>query len=122
MAGRLLLDPAELVEHALPVRALLLELMLRLFWSEQPEEERPQRCIAADSALRRRLEQPTPQVREPCVGDGVVFELRAPESICSMRPLSDHRPTVAPDVRVELTSAQYFAGRDPVLERALKVL
>ena len=32
----------------------------------------------------------------------------------------DHRLAVAPDVRVELTSAQYFAGRDPVLERALQ--
>ena len=35
---------------------------------------------------------------------------------------NDHRLAVAPDVRVELTSAQYFAGRDPVLERALKGL
>jgi hypothetical protein len=32
---------------------------------------------------------------------------------------NDHRLAVAPDVHVELTSAQYFAGRDPVLERAL---
>jgi hypothetical protein len=35
---------------------------------------------------------------------------------------NDHRLAVAPDVRVELTSAQYFAGRDPVLERALRGL
>ena len=35
---------------------------------------------------------------------------------------NDHRLAVAPAVRVELTSAQYFAGRDPVLERALKGL
>jgi len=35
---------------------------------------------------------------------------------------NDHRLAVAPDVRVELTSAQYFIGRDPVLERALKGL
>jgi hypothetical protein len=32
---------------------------------------------------------------------------------------NDHRLAVAPDVHVELTSAQYFAGRDPALERAL---
>lgn len=32
----------------------------------------------------------------------------------------DHRLAVVPDVRVDLTSAQYFAGRDPVLERALR--
>jgi len=35
---------------------------------------------------------------------------------------NDHRLAVAPDVRVELTAAQYFAGRDPVLERALRGL
>jgi Peptidase family S41 len=35
---------------------------------------------------------------------------------------SDHRLAVAPDVRVGLTSAQYFAGQDPVLERALSGL
>jgi len=35
---------------------------------------------------------------------------------------NDHRLAVAPDVRVELTSAQYFVGEDPVLERALRGL
>jgi Peptidase family S41 len=35
---------------------------------------------------------------------------------------NDRRLAVAPDVRVDLTSAQYFDGRDPVLERALKGL
>ena len=35
---------------------------------------------------------------------------------------NDHRLAVAPNIRVELTSAQYFAGRDPVLERALRGL
>jgi C-terminal processing protease CtpA/Prc len=35
---------------------------------------------------------------------------------------NDHRLAVAPDMLVELTSAQYFAGQDPVLERALKGL
>jgi hypothetical protein len=35
---------------------------------------------------------------------------------------NDRRLAVAPDLRVELTSAQYFAGRDPVLERALRGL
>jgi peptidase S41-like protein len=38
------------------------------------------------------------------------------------RAANDHRLAVSPDVRVELTSAQYFAGQDPVLERALKGL
>ena len=32
----------------------------------------------------------------------------------------DRRLAVGVDVRVELTSAQYFASRDPVLERALR--
>lgn len=35
------------------------------------------------------------------------------------RSRSDRRLAVDPDVRVDLTSAQYFSGRDPVLERAL---
>ena len=35
---------------------------------------------------------------------------------------NDHRLAVAPDVRIALTSAQYFAGQDPVLERALSGL
>jgi hypothetical protein len=34
----------------------------------------------------------------------------------------DMRLAVAPDVPVELTAAQYFAGRDPVLARALRGL
>jgi hypothetical protein len=38
------------------------------------------------------------------------------------RSPGDHRLAVEPDIRVELTSAQYFAGRDPVLERALRGL
>jgi hypothetical protein len=35
---------------------------------------------------------------------------------------NDHRLAVEPDVRVDLTSTQYFAGQDPVLERALRGL
>jgi C-terminal processing protease CtpA/Prc len=35
---------------------------------------------------------------------------------------NDRRLAVVPDLRVELTSSQYFAGRDPVLERALRGL
>ncbi len=35
---------------------------------------------------------------------------------------NDHRLAVEPDIRVEPTSAQYFAGRDAVLGRALKDL
>jgi len=35
---------------------------------------------------------------------------------------NDHRLAIAPDVRVDLTSAQYFARQDPVLERALRGL
>lgn len=33
---------------------------------------------------------------------------------------SDRRLAVDPDVRVDLTSEQFFSGRDPVLERALR--
>lgn len=35
---------------------------------------------------------------------------------------NDRRLAVAPDVRIDLSSAQYFAGQDPVLERALEGL
>jgi C-terminal processing protease CtpA/Prc len=35
---------------------------------------------------------------------------------------TDRRLAVEPDLPLELTSAQYFAGRDPVLERALRGL
>jgi C-terminal processing protease CtpA/Prc len=35
---------------------------------------------------------------------------------------NDKRLAIDPNVRVEVTSAQYFAGRDPVLERALRGL
>ena len=35
---------------------------------------------------------------------------------------SDKRLAVGPDVPVDLTSTVYFAGRDPVLERALRGL
>jgi hypothetical protein len=34
----------------------------------------------------------------------------------------DRRLAIAPDIRVELTSTDYFAGRDPVLARALRGL
>jgi hypothetical protein len=35
---------------------------------------------------------------------------------------NDRRLAVAPDIRVDLSSQQYFGGRDPVLERALRGL
>ena len=35
---------------------------------------------------------------------------------------NDRRLAVAPDIRIDLSSAQYFAGPDPVLERALRGL
>ena len=35
---------------------------------------------------------------------------------------NDRRLAVAPDIRIDLSSAQYFAGQDPVLERALRGL
>ena len=35
---------------------------------------------------------------------------------------NDRRLAVAPGIRIDLSSAQYFAGQDPVLERALKGL
>jgi hypothetical protein len=38
------------------------------------------------------------------------------------RGLNDHRLAVAADISVPLTSAAYFVGRDPVLERALRGL
>jgi hypothetical protein len=38
------------------------------------------------------------------------------------RNAKDRRLAVGADIRVDLTSAQYFSGRDPVLERALRGL
>jgi hypothetical protein len=38
------------------------------------------------------------------------------------RNAKDRRLAVEPDIRVDLTSTQYFAGRDPVLARALRGL
>jgi hypothetical protein len=35
---------------------------------------------------------------------------------------NDRRLAVEPDIRVDVTSAQYFSGRDPVLDRALRGL
>lgn len=35
---------------------------------------------------------------------------------------NDRRLAIEPDVRVDLSSAQYFSGRDPVLDRALRGL
>lgn len=37
----------------------------------------------------------------------------------AFRMLAEDRPSVEPDVRVETTSADFFAGEDPVLARAL---
>ena len=53
-----------LVEHALPVRALVLELLRRLGRLEQPQEERPQRRVAAHAAIRLALAQPAADLRE----------------------------------------------------------
>jgi C-terminal processing protease CtpA/Prc len=36
------------------------------------------------------------------------------------RGQKDRRVAVQPDVRVRMTAADFFAGRDPVLERALR--
>jgi C-terminal processing protease CtpA/Prc len=38
------------------------------------------------------------------------------------RNAKDRRLAVGADIRVDVTSAQYFSGRDPVLERALRSL
>ena len=63
-ARRLVLDAEELVEHALPVRALVLEPLRRLGRLEQPQEERAQRCIAAYAAIRLALAQPAAHLGE----------------------------------------------------------
>ena len=64
VARRLVLDAEELVEHALPVRALVLEPLRRLGRLEQPEKERAQRCVAAYAAIRLALAQPAAHLRE----------------------------------------------------------
>lgn len=55
----------------------------------------------------------------PTVGWNVYIAARYHERKQSK---SDRRLAIEPDIRVGLASAQYFAGRDPVLERALKGL
>jgi hypothetical protein len=49
---------------------------------------------------------------------GLVLRL-ANQYVQVTRP-GDRRQTIRPDVRVELTAADFFAGRDPVLARALR--
>jgi hypothetical protein len=108
------LDPAELVEHALPVRALLLELLLGFLGSEQPEEERPQRRVATYPALRRRLEQPPPHVSESCVRDGVRLRV----ACAGLGLLDEALVHEARELRVDLAVAR----RPGVRERLLEVL
>ena len=55
----------------------------------------------------------------PTVGWNVYIEARYHER---KKGRSDRRLAIAPDIRIDLSSAQYFAGQDPVLERALKGL
>jgi Peptidase family S41 len=60
-------------------------------------------------------------------GDSTVLELRsaglavrvANQYVQVTKP-GDRRPTIRPDVHVEPTAADFFAGRDPVLARALR--
>lgn len=60
-------------------------------------------------------------------GDSTVLELpaaglavRVANQYVQVTRASDRRTTIRPDVRVELTAADFFAGRDPVLARALR--
>jgi C-terminal processing protease CtpA/Prc len=58
----------------------------------------------------------TNRVTLPTLGWSVYIATRYHER---KRSRSDRRLAVAPDVRVDLTSADYFSRRDPVLARAL---
>jgi hypothetical protein len=60
-------------------------------------------------------------------GDNTVIELpvaglalRLANQYVVVTDEQDVRVTIQPDVRVELTAADFFAGRDPVLARALR--
>jgi Peptidase family S41 len=60
-------------------------------------------------------------------GDNTVIELpvaglalRLANQYVVVTEENDVRATIQPDVRVELTAADFFAGRDPVLARALR--
>ena len=60
-------------------------------------------------------------------GDSTVLELasaglavRVANQYVQVTKASDRRVTVRPHVRVEPTSADFFAGRDPVLADALR--
>lgn len=55
----------------------------------------------------------------PTVGWNVYIAARYHER---KKGRSDRRLAIAPDIRIDLSSAQHFAGQDPVLERALKGL
>jgi hypothetical protein len=59
-------------------------------------------------------------------GDSTVLELpvaglavRVANQYVQVTRPADRRATITPDVRVDLTAADFFAGRDPVLARAL---
>ena len=60
-------------------------------------------------------------------GDSTVLDLtaaglavRIANQYVQVTKSSDRRATIEPDVRVDLTAADFFAGRDPVLARALR--
>ncbi len=60
-------------------------------------------------------------------GDSTVLELpaaglavRVANQYVQVTKASDRRATIRPDIQVDLTAADFFAGRDPVLARALR--
>ena len=60
-------------------------------------------------------------------GDNTLIELpvsglvlRLANQYVQVTKAGDRRTTIRPDVRVDLTAADFFAGRDPVLARALR--
>ena len=113
-ARRLVLDAEELVEHALPVRALVLEPLRRLGRLEQPQEERAQRGIAAHAAIRLALAQPAAHLGETEVRDRIGLRVARTRARLLDEPVCQ-QPR---ELRIDLAVAR----RPGIRERLLEVL
>jgi len=90
--------------------------------------------VSASTALASQLDvgtnailvgQPTPARPNPTV-DETTFDLpnsgitvHIPTQIVQISDAADDRDSVEPDIRVDLTSSDFFSGKDPTLEAAL---
>ena len=104
----------------------------RLYRPRRAERRSRQRRTSPPTSTREdgHRSASRPAAASRCTATRSPCRFRPPAGRCTSRPATtsgrrrpeDRRLAVEPDVRVDLTSAEYFAGRDPVLERALKGL